>query len=209
MIKSLLASLSAATLLALALPAQAATVVDTGTPNGQPVGALAFDSFDWVAAQVTFASASTVDAIQGHILGGATGETFDISLFANDGGAGPGSLLYTTTATFGSDGWNGAAGLGGWNVAAGSYWVEFEIQGADTLGSSSVTGALFDVGAPNPLATTVSTNDAGFSYQASPLSFGLRVDASVASTVPWPSSAALMLAGLACLFVPTLVRRAR
>ena len=209
MIKSLLASLSAAALLALALPAHAAIVVDTGAPNGQPVGALAFDSFDWVAAQVTFANASNVDAIQGHILGGATGETFDISLFANDGGTGPGSLLYTTTATFGTDGWNGASGLSGWNVAAGSYWVEFEIQGADTLGSSSVTGALLDVGAPNPLANTVSTSDAGFSYDASPLSFGLRVDADAVSAVPWPSSASLMLAGLACLSGLSLVRRAR
>ncbi len=207
--KSLLASLSAATaLLALALPAQAATVVDTGTPNGQAVTALAFDSNDWADAQVSFASASTINQIQGHILGGATGETFDISLLANDGRFGPGDVLYTTTATFGSDGWNGAS-LSGWNVAAGSYWVEFEIQGADTLGSSSVTGALLDLGAPNPVANTVSTGDAGFTYQASPLSFGLRVDASVVSAVPESSSTALMLAGLAWLFVPAFVRRKR
>ena len=205
--KTLLASLSAAAAL-LALPAHAATVVDTGTPNGQAVGALAFDSEDWADAQVSFASESTIANIQGHILGGATGETFDISLLANDGRFGPGDVLYTTTATFGSDGWNGAS-LTGWNVAAGSYWVEFEIQGADTLGSSSVTGALLDLGAPNPVANTVSTGDAGFTYQASPLSFGLRVDASVVSAVPESSSTALMLAGLAWLFVPAFVRRKR
>ena len=207
MIKSLLASLSLAAL--CALPAQAATVVDTGTPNGQAVGALAFDSFDWVAAQVAFSKTSNVDAIQGHILGGATGETFDISLFSADGGSGPGSLLYTTTATFGADGWNGVSGLSGWNVAAGSYWIEFEIQGGDTLGGSSVTGALFDLGAPSPLATTASTADGGFSYQDDPLSFGLRVDASAVSAVPWPASAALMLAGIALLSAASLVRRLR
>ena len=203
MIKSLVSSLSAVALLALASHAQAATlVVDTGAPNGNAVGALAFDAFDWVAGEVSFAHAAQIGAIQGHILGGTAGETFDVSLFAADGGTGPGTLLYTTTATFGADGWNGALGLAGWHVDAGSYWVEFEIQGDDTLGSGSVTGALFDTGAPNPLASTVFTGDAGFTYTAAPLSFGLQV-----STVPWPSSASLMLAGLALLSMRSLARR--
>ena len=204
MTKSLLVSLSAAALLALAPHAQAATAVDTGTPDGNAVGALAFDAFDWVAGRVDFAHAAQIDAIQGHILGGTAGETFDVSLFSADGGPGPGTLLYSATATFGADGWNGVSGLRGWDVAAGSYWVEFEIQGDDSLGSSSVTGALFDTGAPHPLATTAFTSDAGFSYADSPLSFGLRV-----STVPWPSSASLMLAGLALLSTLRLARRLR
>jgi len=197
MIKPLLA----ASLLALVAHARAATVVDTGTPDGHAVGALAFDGFDWVDAKLGFAQAATIDEIQGHILGGAAGETFDITLYAADAVQGPGTLLYTTTATYGASGWNGASGLG-WSVAAGSYWVEFEIQGADTLGDSSVTGALFDTGAPNPLATTASTPDAGFTYAVSPLSFGLQV-----STVPWPSSASLMLVGLALLATRGLARR--
>ena len=204
MIKPFLASLSTAALLALAPCAQAAAVVDTGAPDGNAVGALAFDAFDWVAGQVSFSQAAQIDAIQGHILGGAAGETFDVSLFSADGGAGPGTLLYTTTATFGADGWNGVSGLSGWQVAAGSYWVEFEIQGDDSLGSSSVTGALFDTGAPHPLATTAFTGDAGFSYADSPLSFGLRV-----STVPWPSPVSLMLAGVALLSTLRLARRRR
>jgi len=201
MIKSFLLAL--ATAATLALPAHAATIVDTGTPGRSAVGALAFDGFDWVAGQVSFSQAATIDTIQGHVLGGAPGETFDISLFSNDGGTGPGSLLYTTTATFGSDGWNGVSGLSGWTVAAGSYWVEFEIQDDDTLGSSSVTGALFDVGAPHALATTAFTDTAGFSYTETPLSFGLRV-----STVPWPAAASLMLAGLLLLSALGLTRRA-
>ena len=204
MIKPFLASLSTAALLALAPCAQAAAVVDTGAPDGNAVGALAFDAFDWVAGQVSFSQAAQIDAIQGHILGGTAGETFDVSLFSADGSAGPGTLLYTTTATFGADGWNGVSGLSGWQVAAGSYWVEFEIQGDDSLGSSSVTGALFDTGAPHPLATTAFTGDAGFSYADSPLSFGLRV-----STVPWPSPVSLMLAGVALLSTLRLARRRR
>jgi hypothetical protein len=202
MTKTLLVSFSAAALLALAPPARAAMAVDTGTPSGNAIGALAFDAFDWVAGRVDFAHAAQIDAIQGHILGGTAGETFDVSLFAADGGAGLGTLLYSATATYGADGWNGVSGLQGWDVAAGSYWIEFEIQGADTLGSSSVTGALLDTGAPHPLATTAFTSDAGFSHAGSPLSFGLRV-----STVPWPSPASLMLAGLALLSTLRLARR--
>ena len=203
MIKTFLASFSTVALLALAPHAQATTVVDTGTPGGSAVGALAFDGFDWVDAKVSFANAADIDAIRGHILGGAAGETFDITLYAADAVQGPGTLLYTTTATYGASGWNGASGLG-WNVVAGDYWIEFEIQGQDTLGGSSVTGALFDTGAPHPLATTASTPDAGFTYDVSPLSFGLQV-----STVPWPSSASLMLAGMALLSTLGLARRRR
>ena len=204
MIKTLLTAL-----LATASLAHAATVVDTGTPNGAAVGALAFDAVDWTAAQVSFAQASNVNAIQGHILGGAAGETFDVSLFASDAAHGPGTLLYTATATFGSDGWNGVSDLRGWTVAAGSYWVEFEIQGDDTLGASSVTGALLDLGAPKPVALTASTGDGGFSYQDDALSIGLRLDASAVSAVPEASSAWQVTAGMLLLTSLGVVRRRR
>ena len=205
MIKTLLTT---AALLAATSLAQAASVVDTGTPNGSAVGAVAFDSIDWTAAQVSFVQAASIGAIQGHILGGATGETFDISLFANDAAQGPGSLLCTTTATFGSDGWNGASGLSGWTVSAGSYWVEFEIQNADTLGSSSITGALMDLGAPNPVTLTASTSTGGFSYTDDALSIGLRVD--TIPQVPEPAPLLQMLAGAMLLLTSAgLVRRRR
>ena len=201
-----LTTLCAAALLASAPLVHAATVVDTGTPGGSAVGALAFDAVDWTAAQVNFAQASRVDAIQGHILGGAAGETFDVSLFADDAAHGPGTLLYTTTATFGADGWNGVSGLSGWTVGAGSYWIEFEIQGADTLGSRSVTGALLDLGAPNPLALTASTSDAGFSYTDGAAAIGLRV---AATAVPEAAPAWQLAAGTLLLTSLGLVRRRR
>jgi hypothetical protein len=208
MIKTL-TTLSAAALLAAAPLAHAAMVVDTGTPDGSAVGALALDSIDWTAAQVSFATESNVDAIQGHILGGAAGETFDISLFADDAAQGPGTLLYTTTASYGAAGWNGVSGLSGWTVGAGSYWIEFEIQGADTLGSSSVTGALLDLGAPNPLAMTASTSDGGFSHGTGALSLGLRVDATAVSAVPESAAAWQLMAGTLLLSTLSAVRRRR
>jgi hypothetical protein len=208
MIKTL-TTLAAIALLATVPLARAAAVVDTGTPNGQTLGALAFDSVDWTAAQVSFSQAVDIDSIQGHILGGARGETFDISLFADDAVQRPGTLLYTTTATFGADGWNGASGLSGWNVTGGRYWVEFEIQGADTLGSSSDTGALLDIGAPNPLALTATTGDSGFSYAIGAESIGLRIDANSVTSVPEPRAALQLLAGSLLLTSLSLTRPRR
>ena len=117
----------------------------------------------------------------------------------------PGALRYATTATYGVDGWNGASGLTGWRVGPGTYWIAFEVGSDDTLGSSSITGALLDVGAPNPLARTAF--DAGGSYVATsrPLSFGVQLDALV---VPEPSSMALVFLGLGVI-VAALRRRTR
>jgi len=199
--KTTVASLSAAALLALAPLAHAATVVDTGTPNGSPIGALVFDGSDWVAAQVAFANAATIDAVAGHLLGGTAGETFDIALC--EGGARPGAPLFTTTATFGADGWNGASGLD-WTVAPGSYWIEFEVNGNDTLGSTPTsTGALFDTGVAHPVQTAT-TPDWGFSYDASAQSIGLQI-----SVVPEPTGALQVLAGMLLLTSMAFARRRR
>jgi len=198
---SVLSSLAAAAALALAPSAQAALVVDTGTPNGAAVGSLVFDGSDWVAAQVDFASATTIDAIAAHMLGGTAGETFDISLY--DGGAAPGAQLFTTTSTYGVDGWNGASGLA-WTVAPGSYWIEFEVNWNDTLGTTpTATGALLDTGVPHPVPTAT-TPDGGFTYAASAQSIGLQV-----SVVPEPAGALQVLAGMLLLSTLSLARRRR
>jgi hypothetical protein len=199
--KTAIASLSAAALLALAPLARAATVIDTGAPNGAAAGALAFDGSDWVAAQVSFADAATIDAVAGHLLGGTAGETFDIALY--EGGAAPGAPLFTTTATFGADGWNGASGLD-WTVAPGSYWIEFEVNWNDTLGSTPTsTGALFDTGVARPVQTAT-TPDWGFSYAGSAQSIGLQV-----SVVPEPTGALQVLAGMLLLTSMAFARRRR
>jgi hypothetical protein len=193
-------TLITALLLALAPLAQAATVVDTGAPNGAPVGALVFDGSDWVAAQVDFANAATIDAVAAHLLGGSAGETFDISLYG--GGATPGAPLFTTTATYAADGWNGASGLA-WTVTPGSYWIEFEVNWNDTLGTTpTATGALFDTGVAHPVQTAT-TPDWGFSYAAAP-SIGLQV-----SVVPEPTGALQVLAGMLLLSTLSLARRRR
>lgn len=211
MIRRLLTSLAAAALFAAAPFAHAALVVDTGTPNGQAVGAYTFDSVDWYAAQVDFATASQVDAILGHVLGGSAGETFHVALYADDGAGAPGAQLHAATATFTTDGWNGVSGLSGWDVAAGDYWVGLEVWGTDDLGSVSATGALLDQGAPNALAATAFSAESGTDYASTgtPLSIGLRVDATPLSAVPWPAQGPLMLYGLLLLFAHATARRRR
>ena len=195
MTKTLLAAFCAAA--TLASPVQAATVVDTATPMGAGLP-LVFDASDWVAARIDVAQQTTLGTIAGHILGGSAGESFDISLYT--GTASPAQQLYTTTAAYGSSEWAGASNLA-WTVGPGSYWVEFELQAGQTLGSGSVTGALFDVGVAHPV-TTAATSDWGFTYDASAQSIGLQV-----TSVPEPAQQAMLLAGLMLLTTLGLARR--
>jgi hypothetical protein len=195
MIKTLLATFCTAA--ALASPTQAATVVDTGTPTGAGLP-LVFDASDWVAARIDVARQTTIDSIAGHLLGGSAGESFDISLYT--GFAAPDQPLYTATAAYGSSEWSGASNLA-WSVGPGSYWIEFELQPGQTLGSGSLTGALFDVGVAHPV-TTATTSDWGFTYDASAQSIGLQV-----TSVPEPAQQAMLLAGLMLLTTLGLARR--
>ena len=190
---------AAAVLLAGVAPAHAALSVDTGTPNGNAIGAFAFDSNDSYAGKITFTENTTIQDISTHVLDGAAGETFTIALYDDSAAHLPGTALYSATATVdasGLNGWNGASGLTGWNVQAGSYWVGLDIGSTDTLGTASLTGALLDRGVAMPLAQTAFNSGSGYQATAG-LDFGLRV--SSVSAVPEPSETLLMLAGLVAL----------
>lgn len=189
---------AAAVLLGSAAPARAALVVDTGVPNGNAIGAYAFDGTDFYAGQVTFTNAAQIGSIATHVLGGSAGETFTVVLYADGGSHLPGAALFQATATFDTDGWNGVFGLSGWDVTAGAYWVAFEINFGDDLGSGSATGALLDRGVPAPLSRTAFDAGSGYQPGAMPLDFGVRVEA-VAAAVPEPGVSLLMLAGLGAI----------
>lgn len=202
MIRTLIAS-AALACAALAVPAHATTVLDTGTPGGNSLDALVLDGSDWYAAEVDITSAARIGAVSAHLLGGYSGETYHFSLYADDGLGEPGTQLATATAVFGTDGWNGVSGLSGWTVQAGKYWVGVEVSDTDTLGSASATGALLDLGAASPANTAFSTyGSLGYSADGAD-SFGLRV-----STVPENGAAALMLAGLGLVAGAARRRRA-
>lgn len=194
-----MAAVAAATALATGTaPALAATVLDTGTPNGSAVGAYALDGTDFLAGQVSFAQAMTLQAIATHLLGVSAGDTFTLALYRDNAAHLPGTLLYAAQATVSAPGWNGITGLSGWAVAAGLYWVGIEVNAADNAGGSTATGALLDAGAPLPLARTAFNAGGGYQLASPAETFGMRIDA-VAVAVPEPGSMALLLLGLPVL----------
>jgi hypothetical protein len=200
MTKFLLASLTAAVALASAMPASAALIFDTGAPNGQAVGSYTLNSTSWYAAEVNLPDGSVTD-VSTHILGGTAGESFTVALYANDALSNlPNSNeLYSATATFGSDGWNGLSNLAGWTVTGGLYWFAFEVRGGQTLGDGGIySGGLLDNGAANPALRTAFDTTGGLSgytvTSPTPYSIGLQV-----SAVPEPASLPMLLAGLGVL----------
>ena len=199
-----LSLLAAAPLLLTSVgPARAALVVDTGAPNGSPVGAVTLDATDFHAGQVAFEQNVSLRSILAHVLGGSAGETFSLALYDDSATHLPGNALYRATAAFDADGWNGVSGLVGWTAAAGTYWIGIGLSTGDTLGAGSATGALLDVGAPRPLARTAFDDGSGWRAGARPLSFGLQVDVG-AQAVPEPNSLLLLLAALGGMSLLTL-----
>lgn len=174
--------------------AHATLVVDTGVPN-----ALVLDGNHWLAGQMTFSQALTINSIsawlndQGNIASGFAGDKFTVALYNNSGNV-PGSLVsrargHFTTAS-GNSGWNGAFNLN-WSVGPGIYWAAFEIGCSDTFAGIAQTNA------PNPLAHYAFNDGSG--YQAfSGSALGVQVGGTVAA-VPEPESYALMLGGLGML----------
>jgi hypothetical protein len=199
-------SLLAITLLA-AVQANAALVVNTGTPSGAGFP-LSLDGNDWLAGQVNFSQALTINAIKGWLNDGTDGlgnESFTISLYA-DAGNTVGSLLDSTGAQFltaqGVSNWNGASGLN-WAVGPGTYWVGFEVQGNDSFGGTA------PIGAPSPLAR-YAFNDGGFSGYRGMTgdALGVQIDATVAA-VPEPATLSMLLAGIGLMGFMARRRQAR
>ena len=186
------------TLLALALlaavQAHATLVVDTGAPTGAGFP-LSLDGNDWLAGQVSFSQALTINSIKGWLndgVDGLGGETFTVSLYS-DASNTVGSLLDSGAGQFltaqGVPDWNGASGLN-WSVGPGKYWVALEVQGGDSF------GGVAPIGAPSALAR-YAFNDGGFSgYHAmTGDAFGIQVDATVAA-VPEPATGSMLLLGM-------------
>jgi len=177
-----------------AMQAHAELVVDTGTPSG-PGFPLVLDGNDWLAGQVSFSQALTINSIKGWLNDGIDGlgnETFTVALYA-DAANSVGGLLQSTTGQFlttqGVADWNGASGLN-WSVGPGKYWVAFEVQGSDSFGGDA------PIAAPSPLARYAFNDGSYLGYHAmNGLPIGIQIDATIAA-VPEPATTGMLLAGL-------------
>lgn len=175
--------------------AQAAVVVDTGTPSNAVGSGWAFNSNHGYAGQFSVTGALTIASIAGYFSTDAG--TVDVSLYSNsadgDGGFIPGSALQSASVatSAGALAWNGVSALD-WKVGPGTYWVVFTSSyGAGS--QSSMPGM-----APQAL-DGYALMQGGQWYDATFLGLGqgLQVDGVVVSSVPEPGGMTMLIVGLA------------
>ena len=171
--------------------AHAGYVLDTGVPDGAGFPLL-LDSNDYVAAEFSLGAGQTITGINSYLnagFSGASGDTYTIAIYSNQAGNLPGSQLWSGQATYQQDGWNGLNNLSVNGLAAGNYWVAFEVGFSDyTSGLLLPTNA----GAGSTPALAYAFSPDGRSYQAMHgISFGVQV-----SSVPVPPAALLFGSGM-------------
>lgn len=179
---------SAAVLLALGCAtAQAAYVVDTGTPGGLNLWALYPDQS--LGATFSLGAATVVTAIEGYIDPSGGGGTVNVDLYS--GGVPGGVPMFLTSGLVsGLESWKVFGGLN-WALAAGTYTVAF----------STASDFSMRNGAPSALNPEWFTGSGDW-YQYDDTDIGVRVAA-----IPEPETYALMAAGLA--LVAGMARRRR
>jgi hypothetical protein len=182
MIKKLTLALAAA--LALAGTAQAATLLDTGTPDGSGFAGTV-DSSNFLALQFKATDAWRVDGIAAYLSGGQPGEHFALSLYQDTSSHLPGDLIASTSVSFNADGWNGAAALG-WQLTSGnSYWL-----GVEGLAGSFIAPV---GGLTMPGLTAFADGSHQGAYQAYA---GIQFGVQLTGAVPEPAALGLLLLGL-------------
>ena len=185
----LIITTSLAILMLLAGQANAALIVDTGTPTQTSLGSI-LTANDYFAGQVTFSQASTINSIQTYLTLDVPSDfganSFTVALYSNTLNDNVGSLINSFTATYSSTGWNGVSSMNE-QVSAGKYWIAFE---GDSSGASYIAP-----NATNPLALTAFASSSAYSIY--PMSFALQVDAVAA--VPEADSYAMLTVGLGIL----------
>ncbi len=194
----LINSISLALLIFITGQANAALVVDTGTPTQSNLGSILTGN-DYFAGQVAFSQNSTINSIQTYLTLDVPSDfalnSFTVALYSNTATNTVGSLINSFTANYSSAGWNGVTNINE-QVLAGKYWVAFE---GDSSGATYIAP-----NAPNPLALTAFASTSA--YRNYPMSFALQVDAVAA--VPEAESYAMFLTGLGILAFMSRRRKA-
>jgi hypothetical protein len=188
-------------LLAMALSQQAVAdvIVDTGTPSGSGYSPLTLDGGDWLAAEFTTSQTWNIGSLEGYITdnGDSTqiGNTFTISVYDNNSSTNTPMLNseeYYGQATFTGNGWNGLTGITGLQLAAGSYWVAFEIG---SNGNSDTFQGGMAVSTASPLTTAWYDGISSSGYQLQS-GAGYDIGVQIASAVPLPPSLLMFASGI-------------
>lgn len=184
---------AAVLLAAAALPVAAATLIDTGTPNGSLPSGVA-DSSNFLAVKFSAASAWAIDSVATYLGGGLAGDQLAIALYADAAGL-PGDPLARVVVDFSGDGWNSASDLGWQLPAAGSFWLGIEgvLLEVPVNSGNFVSKGGFQLPSGGITMPGTTAFAAGSGYTAYPgLQFGLQIT----GAVPEPTTWALLLAGL-------------
>lgn len=134
-----------------------------------------------------------INSIEAYFSNSSSTGSVDFAIHSDNGNV-PGSILYTTSQTYGAQplGWHGVTGLG-WTLGPGTYWVSFK---PDANINGSMPGT-----APNPLDEYAQAGgDYGWQDQGANffdyLDIGVRIDATTLINVPEPATTALLGLGL-------------
>ena len=200
-------ALAVASVLAVAAPAEAASIVDRTVASPSLAGANSVDAADWVAQSFVLTAATTIGSIAVQVAdaspGTDAGQAFLLAVYADSAGL-PGlnfnaddqGRLDAVNVVYSADGWNLASGLQ-WQLAPGTYWLAVE-AGSD---AGAVTSLVLPTGAqPAPQGVAFYSGASAYAPTVSGDAFGLRIDSAAAvAAVPEPGSWMLTLAGLSCL----------
>ncbi|WP_394648929.1 PEPxxWA-CTERM sorting domain-containing protein [uncultured Sphingomonas sp.] len=186
--------------LSIAAPAQAATIVDTGTPTGGGY-TIALNPKQKLAGRFSLMSATVLTDIQGYI--GSSTNTEILTIAISQGTDTPGDVLYSGTVTSATaPSFQGLRSLD-WMLDAGDYWVSFASSGYSFMVSGApqplAQGAYWTVDAWHPKGIWVPQNGS-----ASPI--GVRISG-VAAAVPEPATWAMMLLGFGMVGAASRHRR--
>ena len=184
-------------------PAHAVVLINTSTTSGlNQSNSVGPDN--WIAEAFTLAGSQlVVDSISAYVLSIDpaldAGTSFSLAIYGNDASRNLPALdfsadnqgrLFSTSVTYGGDGWSGATGLR-WALTPGRYWFAIE---SDASGPGSLQVPAGALPAPDSVAYYSGTASYSHAGVGSADAFGLRVTA-----VPEPSPAAMLLGGLALL----------
>lgn len=194
--------------LLVSLNSNAAILVDTGTPPsvvpGPGNGPALLSASQWLAAKFTLAESAILTDLEGYIGGTfyspVANSGFHIAIRSVEGSL-PGNELYSGSSVvprtlFGD--WYGVHGVS-WALAAGDYFISFEIRPGDASASMPRH-------APSPLGTEAFTNN-GTWLSDNRTDIGVRIYGGSVSAVPEPESYVMLMAGLGLLAVTARRRK--